>query len=354
MRDFGVKAKLAQDFVGYMGTPASFRQIWLTEKSGPSERYQHRLYRPDEIRSQRLKLLGYSDQISRPKEMPPIINCRMTKGGTGKTTIAANIATALSARGHRILMIDGDPQASLTSLFGIDWSVEDITHIGELMLRNYKGRPVNMQEAVRPVFRAGMLDLIASDITLASADSWLLGATGREKMLKRLFDAQLDFFSQYDAIIIDSPPGLTPLANTLMVPCKTILAITELDGYSMKAMHVLDMNVREINTAFDDVNIDVLVVANKYHHGMKSREVALQQLGLAYGDKIYEYPLPEAESFKKQMSSMSPDKSGTVLEREPNSVAAKEIIKLATWLVRFFDIKIAGVSTVPTKARASA
>lgn len=354
MRDFGVKAKLAQDFVGYIGTPASFRQIFLTEKSGPSERYQHRIYRPEEIREQRLKLLGYAANTARPKELPPIINCRMTKGGTGKTTIAANIATALSARGHRVLMIDGDPQASLTSLFGIDWSVEDITHIGELMLRNYKNRAVNIREAVRPIFGAGMLDLIASDITLAAADSWLLGATGREKMLKRLFDAELAFFSQYDAIILDSPPGLTPLANTLMVPCKTILAITELDGYSMKAMHVLDLNVREINSAFDDVDIDVLVVANKYHHGMKSRELALQQLGLAYGDKIYEYPLPESESFKKQMSASSPDKCGTVLEREPNSVAAKEIIKLTTWLVRFFDIKIAGISTVPTKARASA
>jgi chromosome partitioning protein len=353
MRDFGVKAKLAQDFVGYIGTPSSFRQSFQIEEGAQSERYLHRLYRPDEIRNQRLTLLGYSAKIERPKDLPPIINCRMTKGGTGKTTIAANIATALSARGHRILMIDGDPQASLTSLFGIDWSIEDVTHIGELMLRNYKGREVHIREAVRPIFAGGMLDLIASDISLASADSWLLSATGREKMLKRLFDAQLEFFSQYDAIIIDSPPGLTPLANTLMLPCKTILAITELDGYSMKAMHVLDMNVKEINSAFDDVNIDVLVVANKYRHGIKSREDALQQLGLAYGDKIYEYPLPEAESFKKQMSSTSADKSGTVLEREPNSVAAKEIIKLATWLVRFYDIKISGISTIPTKARAS-
>lgn len=354
MREFGVKAKLAQDFVGYVGTPASFRQLFLTEDSPPSERYQHRIYRPEEIRAQRLKLLGYSANIKRPKDLPPILNCRMTKGGTGKSTVAANLATALSARGHKILMIDGDPQASLTSLFGIDWSVEDITHIGELMLRNYKNRQVNIREAIRPIFGAGMLDLIASDITLASADSWLLGATGREKMLKRLLDAQIDFFSQYDAIIIDSPPGLTPLANTLMVPCKTILAIAELDGYSMKAMEVLDLNIREINTAFDDVNIDVLVVANKYHHGMKSREEALQKLGAAYGDRIYEYPLPESESFKKQMSHMSPDKSGTVIEREPNSVATKEIIKLASWLVRFFDIRIAGISTVPTKVRATA
>lgn len=52
----------------------------------------------------------------------------MAKGGTGKTTVAANLATAFAFMGYKTLMIDGDPQASLTNMMGIDASSEDITY----------------------------------------------------------------------------------------------------------------------------------------------------------------------------------------------------------------------------------
>ncbi len=249
MRDFKVKARLAQEFSRFSGSPKAFRdlsnELGITKEGG-----HHRLYSAKDIRLIRLKLLKPGSQEGRPYRIPPILNFRMTKGGTGKTTIAGNVASTLAMQGHRILMIDGDPQASLTSLFGIDWVNEEITHIGELMRHYYKKQSANVEQAILPIYAGNMLDLIPSDITLADADSWLMGATNREAMFKRLLNTEIAFFSTYDAIVIDSAPGTTLLTNTLMFACNTLIAVVWLDGQSIEAMRVLASNVAELNTAF--------------------------------------------------------------------------------------------------------
>lgn len=352
MRDFGVKARLAQEFVGFIGSAKEFRHL-MGEKD-PSSKHYHRNYTASEIRAARLKLMGHDPNTPRPRVMPPIINSRMSKGGTGKTTVAANIASTMAMRGYRVLMIDGDPQASLTGLYGIDWSKEEITHIGELMHRVYKGKPANIEAAIRPMYANRMLDLIASDITLADADSWLLGATGRESMFERLLNSELDFFSQYDVIVIDSAPGTTLLTNTLMYPCKTILAVVKLDGQSLKAMQVLSSNIREINSVLKR-NLDTLVVANMYHHGYPLIREALQTLAAAYPGRVYDEPLPHSSSFMRQMDLFTDENSGPILEREQNSVAARSIIDLTKALVSHYGVQMAELGTVaPMKNRVTA
>lgn len=345
MRDFGVKARLAQEFVGFTGSQKEFRKL-MGEKDPSSDRY-HRIYPASEIRAARIKLMGLPADIQRPNEIPPIINCRMSKGGTGKTTVAANIASTLAMRGYRVLMIDGDPQASLTTMFGIDWAQEDITHIGELIFRNLNGKPVQLDQAVRPIYSNNMLDLIASDITLTNADAQLLGIMNRENCFHRLLEAQTEFFAKYDVIVIDSAPGTTILTNALMYPCSTILAVVRLDGGSIKAMQVLSSNIQEMNTAFKK-NMTAMIVANGYHHGYPLIREALATLASAWPGQVYDEPLPHSSSFMRQMDLFSDEASGPILEREQNSVAARSIIDLTKALVSYYDIRLAGHSTMGT------
>jgi chromosome partitioning protein len=344
MRDFGVKLKLAKEFVGFMGSSAEFRSLF--EKK--SEQY-HNTYSALNIRNARLKLLGVDPSILATElKLPPIINCRMAKGGTGKTTLCGGIASALSMFGYRILMIDGDPQASLTGLFGINWATENITHIGELMLKFSRKEDYSIKNAIRPLYEGNMLDLIASDISLVNTDSWLMGVTSREFVFKKFLDANVEFFSRYDVILIDSAPSTNLLTNTLMCACQKILAVVWLDGQSLKAMQVLVSNVNELNDAFHSMgfHLDVHIVANGYHPSYGPCKDAMSTLISSYPDKINNTVIPHAVSFMKQVELFKEENSGTVLEREPNSIAARAIIDLSKSLVKEYGIKLSGIQVI--------
>lgn len=345
MRNFGVKARLAQEFTGFSGNQKTFSAL-SDELAITKHGQYHRIYTSKDILYIREKLMGLDHDRKRPKKIPPILNFRMTKGGTGKTTIAGNVASTLSMLGYKVLMIDGDPQSSLTSLFGINWAHEDIIHIGELMHRYFNGKKTSIKQAVHPLYPGGMLDLIAADITLVNADSWLMGATNREATFKRLLNAEIEFFSNYDAIIIDSAPGTTLLTNTFMFACETIIAVVWLDGQSIEAMKVLASNIEELNRAFaaQNFHLGVHIIANGYHTSYQSCKEALQTLGTAYPNQLNDHVMPHSASFMRQINLFEEEKSGPVLEREPSSIGARAVIDLTKSLVKKYAIRINGSS----------
>lgn len=343
MRDFKIKARFAQEFSGFSGSPKTFRS--LSEDLGITpDGGRFWLYSAKDVRLIRLKLLKPNSQGSNSHRIPPILNFRMTKGGTGKTTIAGNVASTLAMMGYRILMIDGDPQASLTSLFGIDWVSEEITHIGELMRRYCKKQSINIERAIFPIYADSMLDLIPADITLADADSWLMAAMNREAMFKCLLNMEIAFFSTYDAIVIDSAPGTTLLTNTLMFACNTLIAVVWLDGQSIEAMRVLASNVTELNNAFASTgfHLDVHIVANGLHQGYQSCKEALATLHSVYPNQMNDNAIPHSASFMRQMNLFERKASGPVLEREPASVGTRAIIDLTKSLIKKYDIQLSG------------
>lgn len=336
----GLKARLAMELAGYTGDSNVFKNlIPVRQLSGRG----HRSYEAQDIRKIRAQINGIDLNLPRPRQIPPIINCSMSKGGTGKTTIAANIASVLALSGLKTLIIDADAQASLTSLYGVDWTVEDITHVGDLMQRVRKGERANMREALRPIYAGGMLDLIPSDLTLANADSWLMSSPNREGSFKRLLDSEIDFVSEYDVIVIDSAPGTTLLTTALRYACKTILAVVLLDGHCIKAMDVLASNVKELNDAFrGTVDINIHLVANGWHASYKSCKDALQILQTEYPGFLNDNVIPHSTEFLRQMTLYENTPSGPVIEREPNSIATRAIIDLTRSLVRLYDVRLAG------------
>lgn len=340
-RTVGVKLKLAKEFVGFDGEAREFRALF--NKLDKTDSY-HNLYTAQDIRTAKLKLHGLDPTVSRQRTIPPIINCRMAKGGTGKTTICGGVASALAMFGYKVLMIDGDPQASLTGLFGINWATEEITHIGELMFKHSRKENYAISEAIWPLYEGGMLDMIAADISMANSDSWLMSLANREFTFKKFLEANVDFFSQYDVILIDSAPSTNLLTNTFMCACEKILAVVWLDGQSLKAMQVLAANVDELNDAFEGTgfHLDVHIVANGYHPSYGSCKEALTTLVQSYPGLLNNIVIPHSTSFMRQIELFKEEDSGTVLEREPNSMAARSIIDLARSLIKEFQLKLGG------------
>ena len=131
------------------------------------------------------------------------------KGGVGKTTTAVTLAQGMSLLGHRVLVIDTDPQGSLTTLFGIlpDSEVEEEDTILPLVM----GAETSIRYAIRPTYWDG-IDLVPAAPLLFGAEFALPARQTKEdgfefwNVLNYGID---DVRGDYDLIVIDTPPALS-------------------------------------------------------------------------------------------------------------------------------------------------
>lgn len=140
------------------------------------------------------------------------------KGGVAKTTSTFNVGAALAKRGNKVLMIDLDPQASLTIYAGLEPYEQEQTIVDVMKRQNMDARAaiVNIREN---------LDIITSRIELSAVENELLSRTARELILSR---ALAPIKALYDYIVIDCPPQLSTLTinalactDKVIIPCKT-------------------------------------------------------------------------------------------------------------------------------------
>lgn len=149
-----------------------------------------------------------------------ILSFSNQKGGVGKTTSVLNVSAGLARKDKKVLAIDLDPQAHLTTGFGISPYNCEVT-VYDLLLNQYdcKDAVINLSN------ESGRLDLIPANIDLANVGFELINEPGREYALKQKLDYQeLD----YDYILIDCPPSLDILtinsftaATGIIIPIQT-------------------------------------------------------------------------------------------------------------------------------------
>ncbi|MBE9129895.1 MULTISPECIES: ParA family protein [unclassified Coleofasciculus] len=136
-------------------------------------------------------------------------------GGVGKTTLTMNLGYTLAQRGHRILLVDLDPQASLTTFMGIEPT--------ELESTLYDALLGEVKLSIHPSIHD--MDIAPTNINLSVAELELVSALNREARLK---NALLPFNEYYNYILIDCPPSLGLLtvvgltaATHILVPIET-------------------------------------------------------------------------------------------------------------------------------------
>lgn len=167
-------------------------------------------------------------------EAVQVIASMIFKGGTGKTTLAVHFAQYLALRGYRVLVLDLDPQASATTLFGLNPAAEvedDATFYGVV------GGQRTMAEIVRPTYWPG-LDLVPANLALALTDFEIAGRAKLEPRPIHLYlrDALREVKEDYDVVLLDCRPdlGMTTL-NALLAATGIFVPVTmsQLDIASM-------------------------------------------------------------------------------------------------------------------------
>lgn len=163
-----------------------------------------------------------------------IISVSNIKGGVGKTTTAAILAAGLTAKGYKVLMIDSDPQTNLTMCFMQE------PPDGTPSLYHVYAEGKTLDEVKTPIKLN--LDLVLGDFELCNADMQFIRA-GRLKMLKKAFK---ELKSQYDYVVIDTPPNLGILSLNAFLVSDYIIVPMAADSFSLKGVRLLKQTLDEV------------------------------------------------------------------------------------------------------------
>lgn len=166
------------------------------------------------------------------------------KGGVGKTTLTMNLGSTLAARGRRVLLVDSDPQANLTSYLAVTPGIapfEETRTLDEIYLSKRPADRTLRAEALTRT-QAGV-DLIAGDKNLTGVDHYLFSKPDRERILSRFLDPLRE---EYDYILIDTPPSLNLLTINALCASDRVLIPVQPEFFSLEGI----VKLRE---AIDDV-----------------------------------------------------------------------------------------------------
>ncbi len=227
----------------------------------------------------------------------PIICIANQKGGVGKTTTAAALAEGLSEHNKRVLLIDWDPQASLTITLG--FNPDNLKRTGyDVLAAAIRSEASPSIHDVTVQTSNPNIDLVPSNIELSQAQLDLVGAFTRELMLKEMLRPVRQ---SYDFIIVDCLPSLGLLTINALSAADQVIIPLQADFLAMKGLTLLLYTIirvkDRINSALEILGILFTMTNSRTLHSREVMEVTKR----AFGDKIrvFDTIIPSSVRFKE-------------------------------------------------------
>ena len=257
---------------------------------------------------------------TRPKG-PKIISVANQKGGVGKTTTTINLAAALVELGHRVLVVDLDPQGNASTGLGIEMEDREFTTY-ELLLEDIDLKKVILSTDI------DNLMVVPATVDLSSADIELISNEKRSFLLHdALRQMQIDDYA-LDYILIDCPPSLNLLTVNAMIASHSILVPLQSEFFALEGLSQLMLTIREVRqTGNPTLRIEGVVLTMYDARNNLSQQVE-QDARDNLGDLVFKTRIPrnvrvsEAPSFAMPVLTYDSASKGAVAYRD----LAKELV----------------------------
>lgn len=256
---------------------------------------------------------------SRPKRadgLPTahIIALANQKGGVGKTTTAVNLGAALALYGHRVLLIDIDPQANATSHLGCDPNGVELSVYNALIDRH------PLEKIVVSTAWPG-LDLVPSVPDLAGAEVEMVSMLARESLLRRQVDA---IRNRYDYILIDPPPSLGLLTVNALTAADSVVIPVQAEYLALEGLSRLMYTVELVREQLNPTLRLLGVLITMYDARTRLSQEVAEEVRRHFGNLVFETVIPRSVRL-----SEAPSFGETIFEYDPGSAGAHAYAQLA-------------------------
>jgi len=224
-------------------------------------------------------LPDFSDPAPRrPGQPATIIAMCNQKGGVGKTTTTISLGAALAELGRRVLLVDFDPQGSLTVGLGVNAHDLEQSIYDALIDRQVSIKDLIMHTAVEN------LDLVPSNIDLSAAEMQLVTEVGREQVLTRVLKQAR---GDYDVILIDCQPSLGLLTVNALTAAQGVIIPLECEYFALRGVALLKDTIERVQERTNDELKIIGLLGTMFDSRTLHDKEVLATLVQGWGDLVF-------------------------------------------------------------------
>jgi len=247
------------------------------------------------------------------------------KGGTGKTTTAMTLGAALGPElNHRVLLVDLDPQSSLSVSARVD--VLDLEYSIYDAIQTALRKPGKLKDTVAAAaIPTGFenVDILPATIELSNSELELISSFEREKILKTIL---APLRRRYEYIILDCPPSLGILTVNALVAADQVIIPVEADYLAMRGVQLfMETTLPQIRAGLNkNLRLAGILLTKMDRRTIHAREVQ-EALRQKFGDLVFEPVIPHTVKFRD--ASIAGTTILTFAPTSPGAAAYREIVQ---------------------------